>query len=116
VVDKGGSKLHPYGAKIPNPPPAVDGRVLFMARHMPDLCERLGKVSGRPVIDKTGLDGDYLIVLTYALFDSTDGNPSDAASDIFSAVRNQLGLKLEAQRGVVDILKIAGIEKIPTEN
>jgi hypothetical protein len=34
-----------------------------MARHLPDLCERIGKVTGRPVIDKTGLDGDYMIHL-----------------------------------------------------
>jgi uncharacterized protein (TIGR03435 family) len=115
VVDKGGSKMHPYGDPI-SMPAIDDGRVLFMARHMPDLCERIGKVTGRPVVDKTGLHGDYSIVLTYALFESTDGNPSDAESDIFSAVRNQLGLKLEAQRGVVDILKIAGVDKVPMEN
>ena len=87
-----------------------------MARHLPDLCERLGKVTGRPVIDNTGLTGDYLIVLTYHPLTSPNGDPSDAASNIFSELRDQLGLRLEAQRGVVEILKIASLDKVPTEN
>ena len=87
-----------------------------MARHLADLCERIGKVTGRPVIDKTGLDGDYMIVLTYLPFGSTNSDPSDPASDIFSAVRDQLGLRLQSQRGVLDVLKIESVDKVPTEN
>jgi uncharacterized protein (TIGR03435 family) len=116
VVDKGGSKMHPYGDKISVPSSIDDGKILFMARHLPDLRERLGKVTGRPVIDKTGLDGDYLIVLTYLPLGSTNNDSSDPSSDIFSAVRNQLGLKLESQRGLVDVLKIDSVDKVPTEN
>ena len=42
VVDSGGSKLRPYNEKNNSAAPAVkDGRILFMARHLPDLCERL---------------------------------------------------------------------------
>jgi uncharacterized protein (TIGR03435 family) len=114
MVDKGGSKLHPYGDKVSMPP--SNGRILFMARHLPDLCERIGKVTGRPVIDKTGLDGDYMIVLTYLPFGSLNSDPSDAASDILSAVRDQLGLRLQSQRGAVDVLKIESVDKVPTEN
>jgi uncharacterized protein (TIGR03435 family) len=116
LVDKGGSKVRPYGAKISVPASDNDGKVLFMARHMPDLCERLGKVAGRPVIDKTGLTGDYQIELRYFPFGSTTGDPSDPAADIFSAVRDQLGLRLEAQRGVVDVLKVVSVDKVPTGN
>ena len=39
---------------------------------------------GRPVIHKTGLNGDYMIVLTYVPFASTNGNPADSVTDIFS--------------------------------
>ena len=73
-------------------------------------------VTGRPVIDKTGLDGDYQIELAYRPFDSTTSDSSDPSLDVFSAVRNQLGLRLDPQRGIVDILKIQSIDKIPTEN
>ncbi len=116
VIDKGGSKMRPYGDPGSAPPRNTDGGILFMARHLPDLCERLGKVVGRPVIDKTGLDGDYLIVLTYPPPSATGGDLSEPASDIFSAVRDQLGLRLEAQRGVMEVLKIDGVDEVPTGN
>lgn len=117
VIDKGGSKLRPYGDNRSAPSPTPGGSVLFMVRHLPDLCERLGKVTGRPVVDKTGLGGgDYSIVLTYDPFGSTAVDPSQPESNIFAAVREQLGLRLEAQRAVVDTLKIAGIEKVPSGN
>jgi uncharacterized protein (TIGR03435 family) len=114
VADKGGTKLHPYGDKVERP--SYPGATLFMVRHLPDLCERIGKVTGRPVVDKTGLDGDYQIELTYLPFGSTNPDASDPAPDIIAAVRDQLGLRLEAQRGVVDILKIDNIDRVPTEN
>jgi uncharacterized protein (TIGR03435 family) len=116
VVDKGGSKLRPYGDDTGAPPSNTGGRILFMARHLPDLCERLGKVTGRPVIDKTGLTGDYMIVLSYLPLGSYNPDPSDPATDIVSAVRDQLGLHLESQRAVVDVLKIESVEKVPTRN
>ena len=113
-VDKGGSKMQPYGAEVSVP--SSNGGTLFMARHLPDLCERIGKVAGRPVVDTTGLDGDYMIVLTYFPLGSTISDPSNPASDIFSAVHDQLGLRLQSQRGVVEVLKIDSIDKVPTEN
>jgi uncharacterized protein (TIGR03435 family) len=115
IVDPGGLKLQPFGAKL-SAPSANDGRILFMARHLPDLCERLGKVTTRPVLDQTGLDGDYQIELAYLPFGAAAGDPSDPASDIVTAVRDQLGLKLESRRGMVDILKIDSVDKVPTGN
>lgn len=116
VLDTGGSKLRAYGEKSSAPPSKNHGGVLFMARRLLDLCERIGKVTGRPVVDMTGLDGDYLIELTYLPFGSTNADPSDPAPDIFSAVREQLGLRLQSQKGAMDVLKIDSVDKVPTEN
>jgi uncharacterized protein (TIGR03435 family) len=116
VIDKGGAKLQPFGAKIPKLTSNNGGTILFAARHLPDLCEWLGKAAGRPVIDKTGLNGDYQIELTYLPTGPTNTDPSDAAFDIFTAVRTQLGLRLESQRGAVEVVKIDSIEKAPTGN
>ena len=121
-IDKSGLKMQPYSDKASAPP--SNGGILFMARHLPDLCERIGKVTGRPVIDKTGLDGDYMIALTYLTFTYpafsdpafSYMDPPNSTSDIFSAVREQLGLQLRPQRGVVDVLKIDSTDKIPTGN
>ena len=57
-----------------------------------------------------------MIVLNYLPSGSLNSDPSDADSAIFSAVRDQLGLLLQSQRGVVDVLKIESVDKVPTEN
>ena len=49
----------------------ADGRLLFM-------------VTGTPVIDRSGLDGEYLFVLTYRPLNSTENDPSEGSSGIFS--------------------------------
>jgi uncharacterized protein (TIGR03435 family) len=63
-----------------------------------------------PVVDMTGLKGRYDFALQWAQRD-TDNGPS-----LFTAVQEQLGLRLVAQKGPVDILVIDHAEKIPTEN
>jgi uncharacterized protein (TIGR03435 family) len=65
-------------------------------------------MSGRPVIDKTGLSGTYEVRLRYAP-DNADG-PS-----VFTALREQLGLKLEPVQAPTPVLVIDRIER-PTEN
>lgn len=71
----------------------------------------------RPVIDRTGLDGDFDVDLYYmpeVLPRLGAIGPADAPS-IFSAVRDQIGLKLEATRAAIDVIVIDRIEP-PTEN
>ncbi len=85
---------------------------------------------GRIVLDQTGLQGRYDFTLNYAeqdsAADSSGAAGSGAASDnplppassgpsIFTALQEQLGLKLESTRGPVDIIIIDHIER-PTEN
>lgn len=115
VADRGGPKIPAYGdgAAAPTVP---DGAVLFMVRHMPDLCERLGTVTGRPVIDRTGLGGDYRIVLVYAPVLPVAGDAFEPSAEIFSAVREQLGLRLEPARAAVEVLRIRSVAKLPAEN
>ena len=109
MADLGGSKMRGYGDPGNEKPAVMDGKTLFMARHMRDLCERLGKVTGKPVLDQTGLDGDYMIVLSYS-----DG--AEAGFDVFNAVRDQLGLRLEAGRRAVEVLRVESADKVPTGN
>jgi uncharacterized protein (TIGR03435 family) len=84
---------------------------------MSTLAERLALVVGRPVVDKTGLQGEYKISLSYApLTAASSADTSVSAGDVFAAVREQLGLKLQSQRGPVEILRVDHAERIPTEN
>ena len=80
----------------------------------------------KPVIDRTALTGTFDLDLSYLpeneRVNGAPGidNPSlppsvGGAASIFTAVQEQLGLKLEATRGPIDVLVIDGVER-PTEN
>ena len=74
---------------------------------------------GRPVVDKTGLTGVYDLDLTWTPEQGPPGPdgtapqaaPSSDSVSLFTAVQEQLGLKLDAQRGPVDVLVIESAER-----
>jgi uncharacterized protein (TIGR03435 family) len=71
------------------------------------------------VLDMTGLKGNYAVDLewTPATSGNSNTNPdTPAGPSIFTAVQEQLGLKLESRKGPVDVLVIDRAEKIPAEN
>jgi uncharacterized protein (TIGR03435 family) len=92
-----------------------------------ELAQILAQIVGRPVIDKTGLAGKYQVALSWApepgqIAATTDHMPpggtergsvsSDSASpSIFTAVQEQLGLRLESARGQVPTLIIDSVQK-----
>jgi uncharacterized protein (TIGR03435 family) len=94
------------------------------------LVVMLAAEFGRPVIDKTGLTGDYDYTIEFvsegplANFEPrapavATAGPAPAVSDapsLQSAVQDQLGLHLESKRGPVEILIVDGGEKTATEN
>ena len=78
----------------------------------------------RGVIDRTGLsgyfDGDFDFTTELGPPPPPPGvpDPNDRQSfpTIFTAVQEQLGLKLDSKKGPVDLLVIDHLEKVPTEN
>ena len=86
---------------------------------METLAEMLWRSSGRFVVDKTGLKGTYRVNMTFDLFASRrppEVVPApDAAPTVFTAVREQLGLRLESSRADRDTLIIDRLER-PSEN
>jgi uncharacterized protein (TIGR03435 family) len=69
---------------------------------------------GRPVIDRTGFRGSFKVHLEFAPVDPTRGSDSTKPS-IFAALKKQLGLKLESQKGSEEVLVVDHVEK-PSEN
>jgi uncharacterized protein (TIGR03435 family) len=69
----------------------------------------------RPVLDKTGLSGAYDIELEATPEFRLRGEPQPRDISIFTAVQEQLGLKLEPQKGEFEVLVVDYIEK-PSEN
>jgi len=72
---------------------------------------------GRVVVDKTGLTGEYDFELKWTP-DLPAGGPVDAAPagpSLFTALEEQLGLRLQTGRAPLDVLVIDKVEK-PSEN
>jgi uncharacterized protein (TIGR03435 family) len=76
------------------------------------LAEELSRRLSRNVIDQTGLNGEYDFNLRWAP-DAADGD--SVPESIFTAVQEQLGLKLESGKAPVDAIVIDHIER-PGEN
>ena len=75
---------------------------------LPDFAGTLSGYTGRIVIDKTGLQGGFDFKFEWS--------PQDPnAPSIFTAIQEQLGLKLEPAKGPVEFLIIDHAEK-PSEN
>jgi uncharacterized protein (TIGR03435 family) len=80
---------------------------------MEGLAGVLSRLLGRSVVDRTGLDGGFDLTCRYTLPGAPAAADSDSAQrapEIFTALQEQLGLKLEATRGPVEVLVIDSVE------
>jgi len=81
------------------------------------LLPILSNEAGRTVVDKSGLTGKYNFTLSWraamAQAEADDGAVS--TPDLFTALQEQLGLKLEPIKGPVDVVVIDHLER-PGEN
>jgi len=95
---------------------------------MPAFAKELSMILGREVIDKTGFTGKFSLHLEFAIDDALGGLPAPVGPDaslqpvdpaarpsILTALPEQLGLRLQASTGPVDVFVIDHVER-PTEN
>jgi uncharacterized protein (TIGR03435 family) len=88
------------------------GTVITKGRTVGDLASTLGGMLDRNVIDNTGLIGTYEIDLNWGPDALRAG--ADTATDlppIFTAIQEQLGLKLQPTRGPVAVLVIESVQR-----
>lgn len=113
VVAKGGPKLKPaeVDPKTPGRIAIVPGGVRAPGVPMGAVASILTGVVGRPVIDETGLSGAYRVELNFAI----DTVASTDRPSVFTALQEQLGLRLESKQVQVEKLIIDAAER-PTEN
>lgn len=117
---KGGPKLE----KSKSDPDALsdqsghgDGPAQYMKftnDSMTDFAQFMQLMVDRPVIDKTNLSGRYDFTLLWTP-DTIHNTPKDTAPDLFTAIQEQLGLKLAATRIPTDVFVIDAATR-PTEN
>lgn len=80
------------------------------------LADSLSGILDRPVVDQSGLKGFWEIDLQW-LMDSSNPPPDEAtAPSIFTATREQLGLRLVPTKGPIPLLVVDHAEKTPSEN
>jgi len=118
LVAKGGVKMPIYPAKDPPEVAHAPGAQMIMwtGAKMDGLASSLANVAGGPVIDKTGLTTRYNVNLVYApLMPRPDGMQVDAP-DLFTAMHDQLGLRLQSARAKVEVIVVDRMERKPTEN
>jgi uncharacterized protein (TIGR03435 family) len=121
------------GRVSPPSQPGVPCRLMFNLRNGPNelfvssattidaFCSHLSRVTGRTVVDKTGLTGKFDMRLEYLPDDNVSrinagdhpNEPADIQPEatLFTAIEQQLGLKLAAVRGTREVIVIDHIEK-----
>jgi uncharacterized protein (TIGR03435 family) len=129
---------YPNGFKDPDGKPGAGmmfmsgrgGPVIAQGLPIANLVRLLSRQLGRTVLDETGLMGNYDFTLQWtpdesqgSMFKGAEGGPAPASApppdssgpSIFTALQEQLGLKLESRKGPVEILVIDHVEK-PSAN
>jgi uncharacterized protein (TIGR03435 family) len=123
MIAKNGPRLK--SSDRDTPPSMRGGGGELVARHatIANLVSQLKRSLGQHVIDETGLSGVYDFTLVFAPDENQQpvpGLPRVAPVDpngpsLFTALQEQLGLKLESSNGSVDVIVIDHVEK-PSEN
>ena len=118
IVGRGGPKFRPSAADATN---GIRASVTvqtvastFTKSRMDDLVRLLSSAADRPVLDQTGLAGFYDFRVEFAR-DPASAATDSSASSIFTAVQEQLGLKLEPQKGSIEIMVIDHADR-PSDN
>jgi uncharacterized protein (TIGR03435 family) len=130
TVTKGGSKLTPTNDKPASETPGADA---WTGLHNPGAGQTEGRdvpvallvnalsskpeIDGRLVVDETGLTGKYSFKLIWTPEDphAATGEAGAGGPSLFTALQEQLGLKLEARKAPVDCVVIDHIEQ-PSPN
>jgi len=89
---------------------------------IPFFLSMLSRQMGRTILDRTGLTGNYDFTLRWSPDNgattspnATDDSQSDSLPSIFTAVQEQLGLKLESTKAPADVLVVDHLEH-PAQN
>jgi uncharacterized protein (TIGR03435 family) len=130
MAGKGKPKLNAPVENAPNGRPdtmqIIGGHIHFVAERtsMKRLAGFLTTMLSGPVEDQTNLSGDFAFTLDLAPDDRWPGyspgwasaHKDDATPDLFTALQEQLGLKLQSTRGPLEVLVVDHADKVPSEN
>lgn len=122
IVAKDGPKIRP-GEDGPSRTNSRPGRLEATKITMDKLANLLSRMTGRPVVNATGLLGAFTFTLEWTPDETErfgrgpdDASPPGGGTSLFSAIQEQLGLKLEGRKAPAEILVVDRIDRTPTEN
>ena len=119
VAAKGGVKLRAFDREHP---PVVahytGGAIISGNASMSEIADALARHVGRPVLDKTGMDGKFFYTVNYAPLSAqaADNAVGSDLPDLFAAVQQQMGLKLESKKESIEVLIVDQAARVPTDN
>lgn len=123
VVDKSGSKLQPatptdndgFSINVGHTNATMHATAATVSM-LADMLGRQSELDGRLVIDKTGLAGKYNWSLQWQPQRLTaTASPDATGPSLFTALKEQLGLKLESSKGPVQVVVVDTVS-LPTPN
>ena len=121
VVAPGGPKMR--RVETPTRGGVTSGSITGGRTTIAQIVASASGAVGRPVRDMTGLSGNYEVNLKWtpedkllASADNTSPDPGDPPPSIFTALQEQLGLKLEPRNFSMKIVVVDHVERVPTEN
>ena len=94
----------------------ASGRLQASGASLAFLANYLSSMLSRTAVDKTGIAGEFDFQLIFTPDPPSDrAAAADPGADLFTAIQEQLGLKLEGAKGPVEILVIDHVER-PSDN
>ncbi len=118
TIAKGGPLLTPTKPGEPvnagNSGDSTQRTLRFTNMSMKEFTNNMNIYEDRPVVDRTGLAGRYDFILKWTYELSAEGQPG-APPSLFTAMREQLGLKMDAVKGPAEVIVIDHLER-PSEN
>lgn len=116
---KSGAKLKLTADRKADPDWKADGRGTEMTQtyrnaSMSDFVLGMQSFLDRPLVDQTGLTSRYDFTLRYT-YDEARATDPNAPPGLFTAIQEQLGLKLQPAKAPADVLVIDAVQK-PSEN
>ena len=116
-IAKGGSKMVAAKSSTGSSSNANGGNIHFTAQvPMMQFAEFLSPRMDRPVLDRTGLIGPFQIKLDWSPDENQDKPGREIGPSIFTALQEQLGLRLRATKGPVQTLVVDYADRNPSEN
>jgi uncharacterized protein (TIGR03435 family) len=123
VVGPGGPKMRRVEPLQFNMGVTSVGSIIARSLPVAQIVASAGGALGMPVRDMTGLSGYYEFNLTWTpedkvltAADNTSTAPDDPSPSIFTALQEQLGLRLEPRKFPIQTVVVDHVERVPTEN